>query len=182
MAQVERVQRTSERPRSRLSSFYAKLCRQEPDLKIANWQFSGLGRPDVLESSILADALCLTTCRPAAGRRPAQHKTDERSSGKNNRKHWRRCGVLVSTNPATCKVPAISKVRNLGLTILKMPAAKGWKFGCLPEVSPGPEGQCVHSGLDHPRLIEVLTNGDMLVAEIKKQARPPKGPFRAHRA
>ena len=46
---------------------------------------------------------------------------------------------------------------------------------------PGLKADALTTGLDHPRLIEVLTNGDMLVAEFKKQARPAKDPFRAHR-
>lgn len=114
---------------------------------------------------------------PCSRRRPAQPTIDEGSSGKNSCKHWRCCCVFVSTNPAICRAPAISKVRDQGLTILMMTAAKGWKFGCLPKVSPGLKVNAFTFGLDHPGLIEVLTNGDMLIAEIKKQARPAKGPF-----
>jgi glucose/arabinose dehydrogenase len=57
---------------------------------------------------------------------------------------------------------------------LKMPAAEGWKDGRLPTCADGLKVNAFATGLDHPRWIEVLPNGDVLVAESKEQAEPPK--------
>lgn len=70
--------------------------------------------------------------------------------------------------------PEIPAARKQGIMTLKMPAAEGWKDGRLPTCAPGLAVNAFASGLDHPRWIEVLPNGDVLVAESKEQAGPPK--------
>lgn len=70
--------------------------------------------------------------------------------------------------------PDIPAARKQGIMTLKMPAAEGWKDGRLPVCAPGLKVNAFASGLDHPRWIEVLPNGDVLVAESKEQAGPPK--------
>jgi glucose/arabinose dehydrogenase len=55
-----------------------------------------------------------------------------------------------------------------------MPVAEGWKDGRLPTCAPGLKVNAFASGLDHPRWIEVLPNGDVLVAESKEEVGPPK--------
>ena len=46
---------------------------------------------------------------------------------------------------------------------LKMPTAKGWADGQLPVAAPGLRVNAFARGLDHPRWIHVLPNGDVLV-------------------
>lgn len=70
--------------------------------------------------------------------------------------------------------PEIPEARKQGIMTLKMPAAEGWKDGRLPTCAPGLKVNAFASGLDHPRWIKVLPNGDVLVAESKEQAGPPK--------
>lgn len=70
--------------------------------------------------------------------------------------------------------PEIPEARAQGIMTLKMPAAEGWKNGRLPICAPGLKVNAFAEGLDHPRWIEVLPNGDVLVAESKEQAGPPK--------
>lgn len=70
--------------------------------------------------------------------------------------------------------PDIPEARKQGIMTLKMPAAEGWKDGRLPICAPGLAVNAFASGLDHPRWIEVLPNGDVLVAESKEQAGPPR--------
>ncbi|MDJ0640557.1 MAG: sorbosone dehydrogenase family protein [Paracoccaceae bacterium] len=70
--------------------------------------------------------------------------------------------------------PNIPEARKQGIMTLKMPVAEGWKNGRLPVCAEGLQVNVFASDLDHPRWIEVLPNGDVLVAESKEQAGPPK--------
>ena len=65
--------------------------------------------------------------------------------------------------------PNIPEARKQGIMTLKMPVARGWAPGHLPTCAPGLKVNAFASGLDHPRWIEVLPNGDVLVAESKEQ-------------
>jgi glucose/arabinose dehydrogenase len=55
-------------------------------------------------------------------------------------------------------------------TVVVAPA-KGWPAGTGPVAAPGLEVQAFATGLDHPRWLHVLPNGDVLVAETDA---PPK--------
>jgi hypothetical protein len=70
--------------------------------------------------------------------------------------------------------PQIPEARAQGIMTLKMPAAEGFKNGRLPICAPGLKVNAFAEGLDHPRWIEVLPDGDVLVAESKEQPAPPK--------
>lgn len=70
--------------------------------------------------------------------------------------------------------PMIPPAKNQGIMTLKMPVAEGWKDGRLPLCADGLQVNVFASDLDHPRWIEVLPNGDVLVAESKEQPGPPK--------
>lgn len=70
--------------------------------------------------------------------------------------------------------PQIPDAKKQGIMTLKMPIAEGWKDGRVPTCATGLKVNAFASGLDHPRWIEVLPNGDVLVAESKEQAGPPK--------
>ena len=65
--------------------------------------------------------------------------------------------------------PAIPEAKSQGIMTLKMPLAKGWAPGHVPTAAPGLSVNAFASGLEHPRWIEVLPNGDVLVAESKEQ-------------
>lgn len=75
---------------------------------------------------------------------------------------------------AVGQTPAIPLAKAQGIMTLKMPTAKGWAPGQLPRAAAGLKVNAFASGLDHPRWIEVLPNGDVLVAEAKEQAGPPR--------
>ncbi|RFC62286.1 sorbosone dehydrogenase family protein [Fulvimarina endophytica] len=70
--------------------------------------------------------------------------------------------------------PQIPEARRQGIMTLKLPAAEGWKNGRLPTCAPGLKVNAFASNLDHPRWIEVLPNGDVLVAESKEQPETPR--------
>ncbi len=70
--------------------------------------------------------------------------------------------------------PTIPEAKKQGIMTLKMPTAKGWAPGQVPSAAPGLKVNAFASELQHPRWIEVLPNGDVLVAEALLQADPPK--------
>ncbi len=70
--------------------------------------------------------------------------------------------------------PQIPEAKKQGIMTLKMPTAKGWAPGHTPTAAPGLKVNAFASDLQHPRWIEVLPNGDVLVAEALQQARPPR--------
>ncbi len=68
--------------------------------------------------------------------------------------------------PAWGAAPVIPKARPQGsIPTLKMPTAQGWAEGQAPIAAPGLRVNAFATGLDHPRWIHVLPNGDVLVAE-----------------
>ena len=70
--------------------------------------------------------------------------------------------------PAFGSTPVIPVARSQGsLMTLKMPAARGWSAGQTPVAAAGLKVNAFATDLDHPRWIEVLPNGDVLVAESR---------------
>jgi len=62
--------------------------------------------------------------------------------------------------------PVIPAAKPQGsLPTLKMPTARGWREGEKPVAAAGLKVNAFAAGLDHPRWINVLPNGDVLVAE-----------------
>jgi glucose/arabinose dehydrogenase len=53
--------------------------------------------------------------------------------------------------------------------------AKGWPDGVTPKAGPGAQVRAFAAGLQHPRWIYVLPNGDVLVAETAAPERPEEG-------
>ena len=53
--------------------------------------------------------------------------------------------------------------------------AKGWPAGTMPQAAEGLRVTAFATGLDHPRWIAVLRNGDVLVAETNAPERPDQG-------
>jgi len=58
------------------------------------------------------------------------------------------------------------------IPVLKAPNAIGWDDGETPVAAEGMEVNAFASGLDHPRWLYVLPNGDVLVAETNAPERP----------
>lgn len=71
--------------------------------------------------------------------------------------------------------PAIPDAKKQGIMTLKMPTARGWDDGQVPSAAAGLKVNAFASKLQHPRWIEVLPNGDVLVAEALLQVDPPRG-------
>jgi len=55
---------------------------------------------------------------------------------------------------------------------IKVAPAKGWAAGATPRAAPGTHVAAFATGLDHPRWLLVLPNGDVLVAETNAPTRP----------
>ena len=53
--------------------------------------------------------------------------------------------------------------------------AKGWPEGGMPTAAPGLQVAAFAEGLDHPRWLHVLPNGDVLVAETNAPPKPRSG-------
>src|SRR5262245_38802408 len=53
--------------------------------------------------------------------------------------------------------------------------AKGWAQGQMPTAASGFKVAAFAAGLDHPRWLYVLPNGDVLVAETNAPQRPDDG-------
>ena len=80
-----------------------------------------------------------------------------------------------SPEPAWGSAPVIPAGRPQGnIPTLKMPSAKGWEPGQTPIAAPGLKVNAFAADLDHPRWIEVLPNGDVLIAEAMNQDRPAR--------
>jgi len=80
--------------------------------------------------------------------------------------------------PAWGAAPEIPAAKPQGaIPTLKMPTARGWDQGQLPVAAPGLKVNAFASALDHPRWIEVLPNGDVLVAEATQVAGRPRSVF-----
>jgi glucose/arabinose dehydrogenase len=80
--------------------------------------------------------------------------------------------------PAFGTTPVIPAARPQGsLPMLKMPTARGWAAGQTPVAAPGLRVNAFATNLEHPRWIEVLPNGDVLVAEALSVASPVRSLF-----
>jgi glucose/arabinose dehydrogenase len=90
---------------------------------------------------------------------------------------WRRLRE-TAPEPAWGSAPAIPEAKPQGaIPTLKMPTAKGWADGQKPQAAPGLKVDAFARGLDHPRWIDVLPNGDVLVAESTQLAGTPRSVF-----
>ena len=76
-----------------------------------------------------------------------------------------RHGRATTGEPAVGSRPDIPAARPQGIPTLKMPTAKGWTGGQTPTAAPGLAVNAFATGLEHPRWIHVLPNGDVVTAE-----------------
>lgn len=58
------------------------------------------------------------------------------------------------------------------IPVINVVTAKGWRGAAAPTVAPGATVNAFARGLDHPRWLYVLPNGDVLVAETNAPPRP----------
>jgi glucose/arabinose dehydrogenase len=80
--------------------------------------------------------------------------------------------------PAWGGAPEIPTAKPQGaIPTLKMPTARGWRDGQKPTAAPGLKVNAFATGLDHPRWINVLPNGDVLIAESTQVAGTPRSVF-----
>src|SRR3954470_10431729 len=90
---------------------------------------------------------------------------------------WRRLQD-AAPEPAWGSAPVVPAAKPQGaLPTLKMPTARGWSDGQKPVAAPGLKVNAFATGLDHPRWINVLANGDVLIAEATQVAGPIRNVF-----
>src|SRR4029077_16379538 len=91
---------------------------------------------------------------------------------------WRRLQGAAAHEPAWGSAPVVPAAKPQGaIPTLKMPTAKGWSAGQLPVAAPGLKVNAFATGLKHPRWINMLPNGDVLVAEATQVAGPIRNMF-----
>lgn len=71
--------------------------------------------------------------------------------------------------------PRLPAPNNTLIPTVNIAPAVGWPQGAKPKAAPGTQVTAFASGLDHPRWLYVLPNGDVLVAETNAPARPDEG-------
>ena len=90
---------------------------------------------------------------------------------------WRRLQG-VPQKAAWGNTPEIPDAKPQGaIPTLKMPTARGWRDGEKPVTAPGLEVNAFATGLEHPRWINMLPNGDVLIAEATQIAGPIRNTF-----
>ena len=83
------------------------------------------------------------------------------------------CGesATLSVAEGTGPRPELPEPKQTLLPTVNIAPAVGWPQGTIPRAAPGLQVAAFASGLDHPRWLLVLPNGDVLVAESNA---PPK--------
>src|SRR5471030_2826887 len=90
---------------------------------------------------------------------------------------WRRLqGAAPKPAWGSAPVVAVAKTKS-AIPTLKMPTARGWTDGQIPVAAPGLKVNAFATGLKHPRWINVLPNGDVLIAESNQVAGPTRSVF-----
>ena len=84
------------------------------------------------------------------------------------------CGE-VATLPVSAGMgpaPTLPPPNPTLIPTIKVAPAKGWASGTMPQAAPGTRVSAFATGLDHPRWLYVLPNGDVLVAETNAPPKP----------
>ena len=71
--------------------------------------------------------------------------------------------------------PTLPEPHQYLLPPMHLSSATGWQSGEKPTVAPGLKIEAIATGLEHPRSLYVLPNGDILVVESKAPPAPPIG-------
>ena len=88
------------------------------------------------------------------------------------------CGdtALLTVAQGSGANPTLPPPRSSLLPTVHIAPAVGWAAGATPRAAPGLQVAAFASGLDHPRWLLVLPNGDVLVAETNAPSRPDDVP------
>jgi len=71
--------------------------------------------------------------------------------------------------------PTLAAPKSTLIPTVNVASAKGWPDGAAPQAAPGLAVNAFAKGLDHPRWVYVLPNGDVLVAETDAPPKPDDG-------
>ncbi len=84
------------------------------------------------------------------------------------------CGspARLPVSAGTGPTPVIPRPSVSLIPVVNVATAKGWKDGGKPVSAPGTTVNAFANGLEHPRWLYVLPNGDVLVAETNAPPRP----------
>ena len=84
------------------------------------------------------------------------------------------CGetALLAVSAGTGPQPELPPPRATLIPTVNIAPAKGWQRGATPQAAPGLQVVAFAAGLDHPRWLLVLPNGDVLVAETNAPPKP----------
>ena len=77
--------------------------------------------------------------------------------------------------PAQGQTPSCRRRTRTAIPTVHVAQAKGWSGDATPQAADGLAVRAYASGLDHPRWLYVLPNGDVLVAETNAPPRPEDG-------
>ena len=86
--------------------------------------------------------------------------------------HGARFPVAAGTGPN----PVLPRPSTSLIPLVNVVTAKGWGAGARPLAAAGLSVNAFAAGLDHPRWLYVLPNGDVLVAETNAPKRPADNP------
>ncbi|HTI67192.1 MAG TPA: sorbosone dehydrogenase family protein [Caulobacteraceae bacterium] len=96
--------------------------------------------------------------------------------------------ALLASGLSACGGPSVRREAQMGpdpqlpsanqpmIPAIHIAPAQGWPSGRTPTAAPGLKVAAFAAGLDHPRWLHVLPNGDVLVAESNGPAAPIKRP------
>lgn len=87
------------------------------------------------------------------------------------------CGDTSKVFPGadTGASPSLSEPVKSLIPTVNIAPAQGWPVGVMPQPHAGMTVTALATGLDHPRWVYVLPNGDVLVAESNKPPKPDTG-------
>lgn len=87
------------------------------------------------------------------------------------------CGetALLDVSDGSGPTPQLPAPVKTALPTVNIAPAVGWPESAKPKAAPGTQVNAFASGLDHPRWLYLLPNGDVLVAETNAPAKPEDG-------
>ncbi|MFJ4458426.1 PQQ-dependent sugar dehydrogenase [Pseudomonas sp. NPDC089392] len=87
------------------------------------------------------------------------------------------CGetALLDVSDGSGPTPQLPAPVKTALPTVNIAPAVGWPENTKPRAAPGTQVNAFASGLDHPRWLYLLPNGDILVAETNAPAKPEDG-------